>query len=975
MMGNYVLLAEGRRGVAGAMMASTALGGDIQTGRLSRSLMLLAAGAALSVSGQAFAQTAAAAETEQAPDIIVTGSQIARSGFDTPTPVTVVSTADFERVGAPNIADALNQLPALKPSVTPEATTNLSKLSGGNYLDLRGLTYLRTLTLLDGKRPTPSSPEGVVNINNIAQSVISGAEVVTGGASAAYGSDAVAGVVNFKIDHKLQGIRGNAQYGISDYGDNKSYLASFAAGTRFGDGRGHIIIGGEIAGSKGIPNYAGRGAWGDYGDISNPASTTTNGEPTFILVNQPRSSIASYGGVINSATGTNGTALLRGIQFGPGGTTSAFNYGTNQTANSHSGGDGVCGICDAVLKQPYERWSAIASAEFEFSDAANLYGTFSYARSDVKNAPSITGNDQITIQRDNVYIPAAVRTILNANPTITSFTMGRALNEYARGYINKKATNWQGIIGLRGDIGGGWSYDASYAYGKGRDYTDFAGARITANWQRALDAIDNPNTPGVVDPICRSTLTDPTNGCVPLNLFGQIAPGQQTAAINYITGSSIRDWRMKQQTADLIIRGNLFSLPAGEIGMAAGVHWRKFEVNVLSDPLSASRPNNTTVFRVGNTIPFAGQEEVKEAFGELLIPIFRDQAWAKSVELNLAGRITDYATSGQVETWKAGLNYTVNDVVRLRATRSRDIRAPNIQELFAKGQTLIYTITDSARGENYSVSGTSSGNPFLKPEIANSFTGGLVLSPMRGLQISLDYYDIKIGGAIAALSAQQIITRCNTGDAGACLLTVREAQTNGTSPGRITGVQLAPVNFQSIITEGLDVEARYRTNFWNGMLDLRFLANYVNKLTLIGDGGSKTEMAGSLGQTFIDGINGSPHVRITSSVSYDTDNYRVNLTGRYVGGGIITRDKVVATKPASTPLIDKLYAKGRVYLDLSGEVTLFKPTGSDSKIALFGSVLNLLNTDPPITGYDWATARHLYDVIGRQFIGGVRFNF
>jgi iron complex outermembrane receptor protein len=972
-MANTILLADGRRRAAGAMMTSTVLGGN----RMSRSLMLLAAGAALSVSGQAFAQAAtpqaAADETEQAPDIIVTGSQIARSGFDTPTPVTVVSTADFERVGAPNIADALNQLPALKPSVTPEATTNLSKLSGGNYLDLRGLTYLRTLTLVDGKRPTPSSPEGVVNINNIPQSVIAGAEVVTGGASAAYGSDAVAGVVNFKVDHKLQGVRGSAQYGISDYGDNKSYLASFAAGTRFGDDRGHIIVGGEYAGSKGIPNYGSRGAWGDYGDISNPASTTTNGEPTFILVNQPRSSIASYGGVINSATGTNGTALLRGIQFGAGGSTSAFNYGTLQTANSHSGGDGVCGICDAVLKQPYVRWSAIASGEFEFSEAATLYGTASYARSEVKNGPSITGNDQITIQRDNVYIPASVRTILNANPTITNFVMGRALNDYARGYINKKATNWQGIIGLRGKIGGSWSYDAAYAFGKGRDYSDFAGARITANWQKAVDAVDDPRTVAV-DPICRSTLTDPTNGCVPLNLFGVVAPGQQAAAIDYITGSSIRDWHMKQQTADLIVRGNLFSLPAGEVAMAAGVHWRKFEVNVLSDPLSASRPGGATVYRVGNTIPFAGAEEVKEAFGEILIPIFRDQSFAKSLELDLAGRITDYKTSGQVETWKVGVNYTINDVVRLRATRSRDIRAPNIQELFAQGQTLIYGITDTARGENYSVSGTSAGNKFLTPEIANSFTGGLVLSPMRGLQISLDYYDIKIGGAVAALSAQQIVTRCNTGDAGACLLITRDPSAGG-QPGRVNGVLLAPVNFQSIKTEGLDVEARYRTNFWNGNLELRLLGNYVNKLTLIGDGGVATEMAGSLGQTFIDGINGSPHLRVTSSVSYDTDDYRLNLTGRYVGGGIITRDKVVATKPASTPLIDKLYANGRVYLDLSGEVTLFKPIGSNSKVALFGTVLNLLNTDPPITGYDWATARHLYDVIGRQFIGGVRFNF
>lgn len=971
-MANMIDSAERRRAAA-AMMAGTALAGDFRTSRLSRSLMLLAAGAALTAAGQAHAQQTAA-EVEQGEDIIVTGSQIARSGFDTPTPVTVVSSADFERIGAPNIADALNQMPALKPSVTPEATTNLSKLSGGNYLDLRGLTYLRTLTLVDGKRPTPSSPEGVVNINNIPQSVIGGAEVVTGGASAAYGSDAVAGVVNFKIDHKLQGVRASGQYGISDYGDNKSYLGSFAAGTRFGDGRGHIIVGAEIAGSKGIPNYAGR-EWGDYADITNPASTPTNGEPTYVLVNQPRSSIASYGGLINSATGTNGTALLRGIQFGAGGTTSMFNYGTMQSANSHSGGDGVCGICDAVLKQPYERWSAIASGEFEFSEAATLYATGSYARSDVKNAPSITGNDQITIQRDNVYIPSSVRSILDANPTITSFVMGRALNDYARGYINKKATNWQGIIGLRGKIGGSWSYDASYAYGKGRDYTDFAGARITANWQRALDAIDDPRTPDVVDPICRSTLTDPTNGCVPLNLFGVIAPGQQQAAIDYITGNSIRDWRMKQQTADLIVRGNLFSLPAGAVGMAAGVHWRKFEVDVLADALSASRPGGATVFRVGNTIPFAGAEEVKEAFGEVLIPIFRDQSFAKSLELDLAGRITDYKTSGQVETWKAGLNYTINDVVRLRATRSRDIRAPNIQELFAKGQTLIYTITDSARGENYSVSGTSSGNPFLKPEIANSFTGGLVLSPMRGLQISLDYYDIKIGGAIAALSAQQIITRCNTGDAGACLLIVREASTGGTSPGRVTGVQLAPVNFQSIKTKGLDIEARYRTNFWDGNLELRMLANYVNKLTLIGDGGSTTEMAGSLGQTFIDGINGSPHLRVTGNVSYDTDAFRVNLTGRYIGGGIITRDKAAATKPPLTPHIDKLYASGRLYLDLSGEVTLFRPTGSDSKIALFGTILNLLNTDPPITGYDWATARHLYDVIGRQYVGGVRVAF
>lgn len=944
-----------------------------------RHLRRMLAGAALvwapiALPLSALAQTSEASE-EPAPgeEIIVTGSQIARSGFDTPTPVTVVGIEDFERVGAANIADALNQFPALKPSVTPEATTNLSKLSAGNYLDLRGLTYLRTLTLVDGKRPTPSSPEGVVNINNIPQAVISGAEVVTGGASAAYGSDAVAGVVNFKVDHKLEGVRGNAQYGVSDYGDNKSYLLGMAAGMRFADGRGHVIVGGEAAGSKGILDYGAR-EWGDYAVIPNPASTATNSEPTYILVNQPRSSNTAYGGVINSATGTNGTALLKGIQFIGGGQTSAFNYGTNQTANSHQGGDGVCGICDAVLKQPYKRWAAYGSAEFEAAPAATLYASFGYARSDIENAPSITANDQITIQRDNVFIPASVRTILTANPTITNFVMGRAINDYARGEINKQTWNWQGILGSRGSLGGSWSYDASYIFGKARDYTNFSGARITANWRNAIDAVDNPATPGVVDAICRSTITDPTNGCVPLNLFGVVAPGTQAAALDYITGDSIRDWHMKQQAADLIVRGNLFPLLAGQLAFAGGVHWRKFEVDVRADPLSASRPGGATVFRVGNTIPFSGTEEVKEAFGELLIPILEGKSFAKNLELDLAGRLTDYRTSGQVETWKIGLNYAVNDVVRLRGTRSRDIRAPNIQELFAAGQTLIYNITDAARGESYSVSTTQGGNPNLTPEIADTLTLGAVFSPMRGLQLSVDYYDIKIEGAIAALTAQQIVTRCNNGDAATCALVTREASTGGTSPGRITGMRLAPANFQSILTEGVDVELSYRTRFWNGMADLRVLGNYITKLELIGDGGTRTILAGQLGQALIDGVNGSPNLRITSSASYTTDAYRVSLTGRYIGGGLVTRD-FTATKPAGTPISNKMEGESRFYLDLSGEMTLFRPSGGKSKVALYGTILNLLNTDPPILGYDWATARHVYDVIGRQYTAGIRFNF
>lgn len=929
---------------------------------------LLTAAFAPSVGWAQSSEQSAAAAPAAYEDIVVTGSQIARSGFDTPTPVTVFGVADFERVAAPNIADALNQLPALKASATPSSSTNLSKIAGANYMDLRGLTYLRTLTLLDGKRYMPASPEGVINVNTIPQAAISSVEVVTGGASAVYGSDAVAGVVNFKLDDKLQGLRSNAQFGISDYGDRENYLASLAAGTKFAGGRGHVLFGAEYAKSKGVPRVGSR-PWGSSTVINNPAYTTTNDEPMYILVDDARTSNSSYGGVINSAAGPGGTALLRGIRFLGNGQVGPFDYGTLTTTTTQQGGSGVNNTQDLVLEQPYERWALLGRAEYEFSSSFTVYGRMSYAASNMIG-DSIIGNDQITIQRDNVFIPTPVRTILNANPGVTSFVMGRSLDDYARGYFDQDVWNWQAIGGVKGNIINSWNYDLSYSYGKSRNKTVFMDSRITQGWLRAVDAIDNPATPGVVDPICRSTIANPGNGCIPLNLFGVIQPGEQQAAIDSILGPSIRDWHQRQQTLDFLVRGNLLSLPAGSMAFAGGIHWRKFTSTTTSDPLSASRPNGSTVFRVGNTIPFSGTEDVVEAFAEVLVPILADLPFAEQLDLSLAGRITDYKTSGQVETWKVGVNYAITDSIRLRATRSRDIRAPNIQEMFAAGQTLIYGINDAVRSETYNVSATQSGNPYLKPEKANTFTAGMVISPLPQLRFSIDYYDIEIDGAIAALTAQQIATLCFEGDPATCQLITREPVTEGVSPGRITGMRLAPVNFQSIETKGIDFEAAYNFPLWNGTFDIRGLATYVKQLDLVGVGGAVTKLAGNMAQPLIDGVNGTPHWRGQAVLGFSTDAYRANVTGRYVGGGLVTRD-FVATKP-DVPITDPINAASRFYIDLSGEVGLFS-FGSEGKVSLYGSVLNLLNTDPPVTGYDgYGAPRQLFDLIGRQFNIGVR---
>lgn len=923
----------------------------------------------------AFAQTASPAAVAAVPpsneDIIVTGSQIARTGFDTPTPVTVIGIADFERVAAPNIADTLNQLPALKASATPQSSTNLSKIAGANFLDLRGLTYLRTLVLVDGKRYMPSSPEGVINVNNIPQAAIGAVEVVTGGASAVYGSDAVAGVVNFKLDDTLDGVRSNAQFGISKYGDRENWLGSIAVGKNFASGRGHVLFAGDYAKSKGIPRVGSR-PWGNQTLINNPAYTTTNNEPLYLLVEDGRTSNSSYGGVINSAVGPNGTALLRGIDFLGGNQVGQFDYGTLTTTTTQKGGSGINNTEDLVLEQPYERYSLLAKVTYEFSPEFNFYGRVSYAGSKMIG-DSIIGADQITIQRDNVFIPAPVRAILDANPGITSFTMGRTLNDYARGYFDQDVWNWQAIAGLKGSIVGSWQYDLSASYGKSRNKTVFMDSRITAAWRNAYDVIDNPATPGVVDPICRSSVADPGNGCIPLNLFGPIAAGEQSAAIANILGPSIRDWHQTQKTLDFVVRGNLVDLPAGPVAFAGGAHVRTFTSETTSDPLSASRPGGATVFRVGNTIPFKGTQDVWEAFGEVLIPILSGMPFAEQLDLSLAGRVTDYKTSGRVETWKIGGNYAITDTIRLRATRSRDIRAPNIQELFAAGQTLVFGINDPVRNETYLVSTSQGGNPNLVPEKADTFTAGIVIEPIPQLRLSVDYYDIKVDGAIAALSAQQIVTSCNSGDTAVCSLITREGSTDGTSPGRVTGILLAPANFQSIKTKGIDFEAAYSFPLWNGQADVRVLANYLKELELTGAQGAVTDLAGSVAQPFIDGLNGTPTWRGQAVLGFSNDAFRANVTGRYVGGGVVTRD-FVATKP-DVPITDPISVKGRLYVDLSAEVGLFD-VGSEGKVSVYGTILNALNTQPPITGYDgYGAPRHLFDVVGRQYTIGVRFNY
>ncbi len=900
------------------------------------------------------AQEAAAGDVKQVEDtgeIIVTGSRIQRSGFTAPTPTTNITSADLERVAAPNIADALNQLPALRASLTPSTSTNLSTALGGNFLDLRGMGFLRTLTLIDGKRYVPTTTTGGLNINTIPQALIAGTDVVTGGASAAYGSDAVAGVVNLRLNTTLEGVKGSLQGGITDHNDHRNFLASAAFGTYFGGGRGHLLIGGEAAHNSGVDKMSDR-SWGDNpSTIFNPAYVAGNGEPQYLIVDDARSSNASFGGVINSP------GILRGIQFAPDGTPIPFTYGTSVTATTMNGGDGVPSTADLILETPVKRYSGFGRASYEVTDDVKIFAEFAYGRTESSN-PSILGNDQITIQADNAYLPDSIRTTMAAN-SISSFVMGRSLKDYGRGGIDVTTDTWQITGGAEGKFGDGWSWDAYYGFGKTHNLALFTGSRITANWQRSMDAVFHPDTGAIV---CRSTITDPTNGCVPMNLFGEGNVTQE--AKNYILGTAVRDWKIKQRVAAFAVRGAPFSTWAGPVSVAFGGEYRKQSVDVTSDPLS-----ELGAFRVGNAKPWSGDVNVKEGFVEALVPLVAEQSWAKAIDLNLAGRVTDYSTSGTVKTWKIGATYDVNDSLRFRATRSRDIRAPSLDEMFASGNTFIFGINDPVLGTNYSVQNIQGGNPDLKPEEADTLTMGVVFTPtfIPRFRLSVDYYDIDLKGAINSLSTAAIVQRCYTDTPALCSLITRPTPTSN-----ITVIRSAPANFQSIKLRGFDVEASYGMPLFSGDLDLRALINYTDKLDLV-DGTNTTHFAGNTELISINGVGGTPHWRFTTSAAYTTDAFKLALTGRYVGGGKITQENDgLPTENSGTT--DKQSVNGRLYLDISGEVTLIDD--GNQRVALFGTIQNLTDNAPPITAYNgYATTRSLYDMIGRVYNLGVRFKF
>lgn len=907
--------------------------------------------AAPSASAQETApDNAGAKASEDVPDqeIVVTATRVERSGFLAPTPTTIVSADDFGKTGATSIGSLLNRLPQFQGSSTPTTTPLGDGITNGqNRLDLRGLGAARTLVLVDGKRFVPTNVDGSIDTNLVPSALIERFEVVTGGASASWGSDAVAGVVNIILKKRFVGVEGTIQSGISSRGDNAEKKASLAFGADFAQGKGHFMAAGEIVQNDGILAQSSR-PWGNRGYqlIDNPGYAPGNGQSRQLIAANVNLAIATRGGLF--LFGPPGVALT---QFAPGGQPVPFHTGDlfgGPGSLAMVGGDGYNPGVDIELLSPFKRQVAYSRLSYDFSPSLTAYVEGSYGHSSVRNdrsyAPAILGD--VLITPDNYYLPTSIRNAMTLYG-IPALPLFRYSTDF--GFTRNKGEKdvYRIVGGLEGKLGS-WKWKASYEYG----VTDADGYLpndlIMAKLVEAADVVASPVTGA---PVCRSTLTAPGNGCLPINLFGEGSPNP--AAVARVVGTSALFSRLTQQAAAGSISGEPFSTWAGPISIAAGVDYRREEVRVTSDPLSQA-----DAFQVGNAKPLHGAFDVIEGFGEAVMPLLSGKRFAKQLDLSAAVRVADYSTSGRVTTWKVGLSYEINDELRLRATRSRDIRAPNLNELFRASELRFGSVSDPATNSSVSVALVTVGNTSLQPERADTISAGLIYQPhwLRGFRLSADYYDIKLAGAISTLEPQAIVDRCAAGNADLCNFVKR----NGA--GTIQSITQAQINLGNVKTNGVDVEAAYVAPLGTGHLTLRLLSTYVAHLTT-DDGVTAIDHAGDVGAD----AGGIPHWRATGSISYDQGPLSLYLAGRYVGGGKYDHTASIANNDIP----------GVFYLDGSLQFTV-KDTGR-KRIELTLSANNLLDKAPPIAPSAFfipiATNAALYDVIGRTFTAGVRFAF
>jgi len=891
--------------------------------------------------------------------VTVTATRVIRDGYQAPTPTTVLG-EDVLTLRAPaTLANALSRLPQMR-NAADEGTASLQfgQSAGRGFVNLRGLGTNRTLVLLDGARPVSNSLTGNRDILALPSALISRVDVVTGGAAASYGSDAIAGVVNFFLDSRFSGFKASAEGGMSADSDAEAGKFAAAWGGSLGE-RTHLVASAEIFDRNGLPPGS-RSFATPSAIVPNPGFTSTNGQRPLHVVRNAYDADQALGGLILEGP-------LAGQQFLPDGTIAPYVPASCSVSQPYvlcdSQRSDLAATLGAVsLTSPQRRAAGFARLTFQMTPDSELWvdTLLSRTHTSITSVPLETSEFGLQLPIDvaaNPFLPDAVRAqyLAAGEPT---FLIGRQNTDEGKFEDVFRESVESFSAGWRTRLSGTWLLKARAFYGQSDTGESWRNIYSLDRFVNAVDAVLVNGTP-----TCRInavTMTDPA--CAPADIFG--SGNMSAAAKEYFLGTIHKPLKTYQSELTVDVTGQPFSLWAGAVSLAVGGNYREERARQFNDGVGRG-------FAFAGFPAFEGETRVTEAYAEAVVPLMHDRPFAKSMEADLAARWVSYSQSGSELPWKLGLSWSPLDGLALRATRSEDIRAPNVLELnlpqfmssispqinpLPNGVPLFNSL-GVAPGQALNVREIGGGNPDLAPEIAHTTTVGVVLQPpqLSGVTASVDYFRTKIDEAITSLPANTIIGNCGAGDASQCGLI-------STSPdSTLPLVATISVNAQSFVTSGLDVDVAWRFPVAGGAATIRALANYILEYEQLIPGTPTLDLRG-------DSSFGLPALQGDLSVQFARGDTIALLSGTYIGSGSYRKNMSADLQNNHVPHV--------WYVDASIDQRL--PFLCDNCSA-YASVSNLFDRDPPHPGFgiysnlDAFFTGVPYDRVGRYFKVGLRF--
>ncbi len=913
--------------------------------------------------------------------IVVTGSRISRRDYQSDSPIATIDESVLSAAGQPTLDRAIGELPQFSAaqgmSEVGDVQGSTGFAGGQAYGDLRGLGPNRALVLMDGRRLISSNPNGSVDLNTIPMSMIENVEVITGGASSTYGSDAIAGVLNFKLRQHFSGAEVSYQHGETTHGDGATEHVTALLGGNFAEDRGNMVLAIEYS-ERGVVHGADR-------------SLGVNTDGTIFTDLAAPNCVQNYRGL----------GTLKGVNISPDCTKVRVGLGNY-----------------FAIQVPLTKYNVFARSTYKINDSVSAYAQFNFMESSARDetAGGSTGpGKELYVPLNNPFVVnnPGLQTILasrpadpnNPNALTQPLVLTKLLSASGNRVQTYKYDVYQAVAGLKGDIpipGTDLTWDVYSSYGS----TQFTNLQQNDSSKAAFASILNGT----------ANYTGSVGNCVGYawNPFGSnpLSPGCR----EYATRENNNVNTITQKNIEGTLQGKIMTLPAGELRFAVGADYRGSSFDYHPDHGLITNDS----FSYDTTVPTSGTQNVREVFAELLVPVLKDLPLIDELSLDLGARRSDYDLFGGVNTWKADLNWKPVSTVSVRGGYARAIRAPSLGELFAPTVTGNLNIGSGpsagdpcATGSSFrtganaaqvaalcqaqgvpaalyptytygvdSVHGTSGGNPSLTPETANTYSIGTVWSPhfssdlMHKFHVSVDYYHIAISNAVGSLALTDILPRCFNSDGISnpnystanvyCQQITRDRNT-----GDIVLGHEGLLNLASYKTDGIDTEIDWSFGLAAlglpdsaGTFRLNSMINYTHTFDVSALPGSPVlDYAGSIGNTQVSPEMAHPHWKANTAFGYSIGPVTTTLHWRYIAA--MKHQDVVVDPTSTTPGVPTYN-----YFDIDAHWAVM------DHLELVAGLTNIGDKGPPfVSGQPLTTDSATYDIIGRTYYVGFKSKF